>query len=78
LGRVDNDGDYCPENCRWETQIENSNNKRTTVWICMDGRTHTIAEWSRELDVKPSTISKRKNKGWNDTNSLRGLTGNKQ
>lgn len=33
LERINNDGDYCPENCKWATRKEQYANRRTTVYI---------------------------------------------
>lgn len=73
LGRIDNNGNYCKYNCRWETPIQNMNNKRSNVYICIDGRTHTPAEWARQTDQKDNTISNRKRKGATDYESVFGL-----
>lgn len=72
LGRINNDGDYCPENCRWETPEQNNNNRRCCVMVTFDGRTHTIAEWAKELVVKANTISARIRRGRKDYEALFG------
>ena len=46
IDRIDNDGDYCPENCRWANNYVQSNNKSTNHYIIIDGVTHTMKEWS--------------------------------
>lgn len=48
IGRINNDGPYSSENCRWETARQQSNNKRNNNDITAFGECRTIAEWSRD------------------------------
>ena len=59
LDRRDNDKGYCKENCRWATSEEQHNNRRTSVYLTYNGKTQTIAQWSRELSIPPMTITAR-------------------
>jgi hypothetical protein len=56
LGRIDNDKDYEPGNVRWETQLEQTNNRRTNNLITVNGETKTIAEWSRSSGISQRAI----------------------
>lgn len=56
LGRINNDGDYEPSNCRWESHVEQMNNVRTNHMISNDGETLTAAQWSRRTGLNASTI----------------------
>lgn len=51
IGRKDNDGDYTPDNCRWEVAEQQANNKSNSRLFEKDGKTQTITQWSRELGV---------------------------
>lgn len=55
---------YSPENCCWATWAEQHRNKTRTVLIEFAGQSKTASEWSRELGLSSSVISKRLRKGW--------------
>jgi hypothetical protein len=59
VDRIDNNGPYSPENCRWATRTEQCNNKRSNVFLEMDGVTRTRQEWSRLYGVDHNTIRAR-------------------
>lgn len=67
LDRIDNNGNYCKENCRWVTHAENCKNRggrRPTRLYTFDGKTMCIADWAKEIGIAPQSLQKRLNKGW--------------
>lgn len=70
IDRINNDGDYCPENCRWSDMYTQANNKRTNVHLTFKNKTQTIAQWARELGMKYNTLDERLRKGWSVEDAL--------
>jgi len=60
LDRIDSNGNYCPENCRWATMNVQAVNKRNNVWIEIDGEKLTQSQWAKRVGCKDQEISTRR------------------
>lgn len=59
LDRINVDGDYSPNNCRWATMLTQCRNKRNNVTVFHMGKQRTFSELSDISGVKESTIRHR-------------------
>jgi hypothetical protein len=64
IDRINGDGDYCPENCRWATAREQNNHLSSRRELTVNGVTLSVSDWARRLGVKPNMLYMRIKKGW--------------
>lgn len=58
IDRIDENKDYCPENCRWIPLKDNSKYKSTTSLISVNGETHTGKDWAKILGFGVNQINR--------------------
>ena len=56
VDRIDNNGNYCPSNCKWSTSLENAQNKRNSLIIEYGGKSYTCSALARKLNINKSTL----------------------
>lgn len=59
LDRIDPNGDYEPNNCRWATMFEQCKNRRNSILIEWNGEIHNITEWAKIIGINRSTLNNR-------------------
>lgn len=64
LERIDNNLNYCPENCKWIPKSEQSKNRTSNHYITYNNETKTLTDWAETLGINRTTLSSRLRRGW--------------
>ena len=74
IDRIDGNKGYSPDNCRWVSRKLQAENRSTSIFITLNGKTQTLTDWCKELQLNYSTTYTRiKRDGWSIGKALMPL-----
>ena len=71
IDRINVNGNYCPENCRWVDKKEQARNTRHNHYITYRGVTHCISEWAEIYKIDKRLLGERLRHGWSFTRAIK-------
>ena len=70
IDRINVDGNYCPENCRFINIKEQERNKRNNRYVTINNKSQSVAEWCEELDRNYNTVFTRIKRNWDEVDAI--------
>lgn len=73
IERKNNDLDYGPDNCVWDTWEVQQNHKRNNLLIEVSGKIQTASQWEKEVGLRSGRVSSRLRRGWSEEESVKPI-----
>lgn len=70
IDRIDNNNNYCPENCRWVDRVIQANNTRWNKYITINNKTDTLSNWIKFYKISYDKYYRRIKKGYSEQEAL--------
>lgn len=70
IERINVNGNYTPNNCRWATRKEQMRNRTDNTYLTLNGVTQSLVSWSETLGIKYATLLRRMKAKWSDIRVL--------